>query len=445
MSWFQRLLTGQTQLPAPGLYHYKLNFPGGYSRAHLRINPDLTGCLIIDAAQLIHLNTVATLITYEHLEGRDEQQITSRLQKLFNVSSGELRSDVRDTTQRITELVRPDGLCPVHELELDITMPFSAELTAPYRMDLALTYACNNDCHHCYNARPRNFQSLDTAGWMKVIDRVWELAIPHIVFTGGEPTLREDLPDLIAYAEQKGLITGINTNGRRLASDGYLAKLVDAGLDHIQITLESHLPAIHDEMVACRGAWQQTIAGVRAALSTRLYVMTNTTMLRPNTPHLQGTLDLLAELGVPTIGLNSLIYSGRGLNVNNGLLEAELEPYLSLAKNHVEKTGQKLIWYTPTQYCQFDPVTQELGIKGCSAARYNMCVEPDGSVLPCQSYYTALGNILTDPWEQIWHHPLSESIRNRSTLPAKCDGCAMVAECGGGCPLTYQTQESVIL
>lgn len=442
-TWIRKLFSKSIQLPSPGLHHYKLDFLDGYSRVHLRINPDLTGCLVVDAAQMIHLNQIATLIAYDHLEGRDVEQITGRLYSLFNVSPEELRSDILATTSRITELIRPDGLCPVHELELDITMPFTEELTAPYRMDLALTYACNNDCHHCYNARPRTFPSLDTAGWKKVIDRVWDLAIPHIVFTGGEPTLCEDLPVLIAYAEKKGLITGINTNGRRLAINGYLDKLVDSGLDHIQITLESHLAEIHDKMVANRGAWLQTVSGIRAALATRLYVMTNTTMLKPNTPFIQGTLEFLSELGIPTIGLNSLIYSGRGVNVNNGLMESELEPFLALAKQHVEKTGQKLIWYTPTQYCQFDPVTQELGIKGCSAARYNMCVEPDGAVLPCQSYYSSLGNILTDPWDKIWHHPLSESIRSRSLLPQKCEGCAVVTECGGGCPLTYVPGQAV--
>ena len=58
-------------------------------------------------------------------------------------------------------------------------------------MDLALTYRCNNDCAHCYNARPRNSPELTTAEWKKILDRLWELGIPHVVFTGGEPTLRE--------------------------------------------------------------------------------------------------------------------------------------------------------------------------------------------------------------------------------------------------------------
>ncbi len=118
-------------------------------------------------------------------------------------------------------------------------MPFSARPSAPYRMDLALTYRCNNDCPHCYNARPRDYAELDTSRWKEILDRLWALGVPHIVFTGGEPTLRTDLADLIAHAESLGQITGLNTNARRLADPAYVRQLVDSGLDHLQITVES--------------------------------------------------------------------------------------------------------------------------------------------------------------------------------------------------------------
>jgi radical SAM protein with 4Fe4S-binding SPASM domain len=100
--------------------------------------------------------------------------------------------------------------------------------------------------------------------------------------------------------------------------------------------------------------------------------------------------------------------------------------------------GQRLIWYTPTEYCGFDPMSLDLGVKGCTAALYNMCVEPDSSVLPCQSYYRPLGNLLNDPWDAIWNHELSVKLRERQGLPEKCSGCALISECGGGCPLQFE-------
>jgi radical SAM protein with 4Fe4S-binding SPASM domain len=302
-------------------------------------------------------------------------------------------------------------------------------------MDLALTYRCSNSCHHCYNARPRQYPELSTGQWKHILDKLWQTGIPHIVFTGGEPTLRPDLPELIAHAERNGQITGINTNGRMLKNPDFVQKLVDAGLDHVQITLESHDPAIHDKMVAARGAWEDTTAGVRNALATRMYVMTNTTLLRHNAPMLAETLRFLADIGVPTVGMNALIYSGRGLEVDSGLAETELPPLLEMARSATTERGQKLIWYTPTQYCHFDPMQLELGVKGCTAALYNMCIEPDGSVLPCQSYYQPLGNLLLDPWDSIWNHDLAVSLRERRNLPIDCQACALLLECGGGCPL----------
>ena len=113
-------------------------------------------------------------------------------------------------------------------------------------MDLALTYRCNNDCAHCYNARPRSFPEISTQQWKDILDRLWDQGIPHVVFTGGEPTLRADLPELIAHAEHNGQITGVNSNGRRFADKQYVQELVQAGLDHVQITLESHDPQIHN-------------------------------------------------------------------------------------------------------------------------------------------------------------------------------------------------------
>ncbi len=128
---------------------------------------------------------------------------------------------------------------------------------------------------------------------------------------------------------------------------------------------------------------------------------------------------------MPTVGLNALIYSGRGATVGTGLREDALPPLLELARQRTDAHNQRLIWYTPTQYCHFDPVQLELGVKGCTAALYNMCVEPDGSVLPCQSYYHSLGNLLNDNWDGIWNHPWLRPCASAATCPKN----AMPAPC----------------
>ena len=444
---FPRLLLGHSaqlpDLPKSGVYHYSREDRGGKARIHLRLEADGHGLLLVNANRAFHLNPTAALMAYLALEKVSQSTAVRAITRQFKVPGEEALLDYAQFLPQLDELTAPDGACPVHDLELEVLAPFSQHPSAPYRMDLALTYRCNNNCPHCYNARPRSFPEMDTAAWKRTLDLLWKIGIPHIVFTGGEPTLRPDLPELIAHAEGLGQITGINTNGRKLKDPAFVQQLVDAGLDHVQITLESHDPAIHDAMVAPHGAWQETVAGVRNALATRLFVMTNTTLLQSNAPFLPQTLDFLAELGVPTVGLNALIYSGRGAKVGTGLSESALPPLLEIARQKTDSAAQRLIWYTPTQYCNFDPVQMELGVKGCSAALYNMCIEPDGSVLPCQSYYTALGNILTDPWDSIWNHELSLSLRERRNLPAGCNTCALLAECGGGCPLARSEQIAV--
>jgi radical SAM protein with 4Fe4S-binding SPASM domain len=433
--------------PAQGLHHYVRENEQEKSRIHLRVDPDGLGTLIVNASSVMHLNPTATFMAWLILEGKTEGESVGAITSRYSVSKQQARGDLSTFVHQLDELVRPDGACPVHELELDSMMPFSARPTAPYRMDLAVTYRCNNDCAHCYNARERNFPELKTEQWIGIIDKLWELGVPHLVFTGGEATLRNDLPELIRHAESNGQITGLNTNARRLMDERYIQELVDAGLDHVQVTVESCNEQVHDEMMRAKGAFRQTITGLKNALRSSLYVMTNTTMLHTNIHTIPDTLDFLADLGVPTIGLNALIYSGHGLTVGTGLRESELQPILDIAQRKTGERGQKLIWYTPTQYCQFDPTANHLGVKGCTAALYSMCIESNGDVLPCQSYYQSLGSLLTDSWESIWNHELAVRLRERQNLPAKCEGCSLVAECGGGCPLQFapaQASQAVV-
>ena len=451
----KRLLNPKPAISTPqsGLYHYRHAGEDEKSRLHLRLDPDGHGTLIVNANRILHLNPTAALMAYFILEQTSEKEAVRLVRKEYHVGAAQVLADLGALRSQLDELIRPDGACPIHELGLETVMPFSARPTAPYRLDLALTYRCNNDCAHCYNVEHPTITSshppmgkgpgvraeLSTSDWKHVIDKAWDLGIPHIIFTGGEPTLCENLPELIAHAEHNGQITGLNTNARRLSDAQYVDKLVQAGLDHVQITLESSNAEVHDQMVRAQGAFLQTVKGLKNALASPLYVMTNTTMLRDNVHTLPATLDFLAETGVPTIGLNALIYAGRGSVVGTGLAESELTALLEVARQKTETRGQRLIWYTPTQYCSFDPMTLDLGVKGCTAALYNMCVEPDGNVLPCQSYYQPLGNLLNDEWDSIWNHPLAIRLRERKNLPQKCDGCALLPECGGGCPLQFES------
>jgi radical SAM protein with 4Fe4S-binding SPASM domain len=410
-------------------------------RMHLRVEKDGHGVLLINAARMLHLNQTATEHASLILQGKSAQEAGREIAKRYKVGQETAQADSEELHELIWSLAQAgEEVCPVTYLDVSRIEPMSAEISAPYRMDLALTYRCQNDCPHCYVGRPADFPEMSTEQWKWVIDRCWELGIPHLTFTGGEATLRPDLEELLQYAEDVGLITGLQTNGRLLRDRAYLDRLLLAGLDHIQITLESHDAAIHDAMVGVEGAWQETVEGIRTVVDADVYMMTNTTMTTENVGDIAETIAFAASLGVPTFGCNSLIYSGAAVAVGSGLREDELAPILERVKEATQTHHMRLIWYTPTQYCEFDPIGMELGIKGCTAARYNMCVEPNGDVIPCQSYYVALGNILDDTWDSIWDHELARYLRDRDFMMEKCHECPDQVLCGGGCPLYAQHQ-----
>ena len=412
-------------------------------RLHLRVDPNGNNLLLINASRVLHLNETAAEYAHSILEDASEAEAVARMRRLYDVDRETAREDYQRLRSQIEALIAPDGpVCPIHGLNLERIDPFSVPPSAPYRMDLALTYRCNNACPHCYVGREAGYAELDTDTWKRIVDRVWDAGIPHVCFTGGEATLRGDLAELVGYAEEEGLVTGLLTNGRRLSDEAFVQELVDAGLDHVQITLESHDPAIHDGMVAAEGAWEETVQGIRNTVAAGLYTTTNTTITRENVPTIQETVTFIASLGVPTFACNSLIYSGKGRTVGTGFREGELIPVLEGVRETARQQGLRLVWYTPTQYCSLSPLQLELGVKACTAALYNMCVEPDGAVIPCQSYYEALGHILEDPWDAIWNHDLAVALRERRYAPEKCKTCPEFSLCGGGCPLYLKHQQT---
>jgi radical SAM protein with 4Fe4S-binding SPASM domain len=208
-------------------------------------------------------------------------------------------------------------------------------------------------------------------------------------------------------------------------------------LDHIQITVESHDPKVHDKITGADGSWEETVQGLKNAIATPVYTISNTTLNQFNVDGIEQTMEFLHNLGLKQFACNSLIYSGKAPEVAESfaLEESSLEPVLTRIQGKARQLGMEFTWYTPTQYCEVNPLELELGIKSCSACRINMAIEPDGTVIPCQSYFVPLGNILRDEWRKIWRNPLCLKIRARKYAPDKCYECPSLNICGAGCPL----------
>jgi len=413
----------------------------------LRVELAGQGVMVINANTVLHLNHTATAFAYYFMEGLPEQEVLKQIQRMYRVKTEQAKADYNKLVYAVSTLSKTEKIDPVSFLEIEKEEPFSYDYSAPLRMDLALTFRCQNDCVHCYAGGPHETPELNTAQWKQVIDRLSEIGVFIVTFTGGEPTLRDDLTELLLYAQNKGMVTGLITNGRKLKDKAYVEKLEKAGLDFVQITLESHKPLIHDKMTGAKGSWKETLTGIRNAVQSQIYVSTNTTLSKQNAPNFLDTVDFIKSLDVDAFGCNSLIYSGKASEISEefALPIETLNELLPKIRDKASQLGLKFLWYTPTQYCRFDPVKLGLGVKSCSAANINMCIAPNGDVYPCQSYFESLGNILKDDWAKIWNNPLSVKIRNREYVEPKCKDCPQLQICGGGCPLELEKKDYVCL
>ena len=389
-------------------------------RFHLRIDSDKKGVLLVDASKLIFLNGTAIDYVCGILAGEEPARTFRKMRKKYRkLKKPEFHEDLEIVKQQLVNYLAGDDEF-IENVGTESPLLSADELPSPYRMDIALTYRCQNECSHCYN-ETKEKPELNIGSWKKNLEWLWEAGIPHIVFTGGEPTLFDGLEELFARSEELGQITGLITNGRRFSKPGYVRDLVNAGMDHAQITLLSHKESQHDEFVGSQGAWKETVEGIKTALAEEVYISSNTTIMRSTLDGMEETMRFLIDLGVENIAFNALIRSGQGKTAE-GISFEELATVLQKLKGIADENDINMIWYAPTPYCEFNPINHGLGIKQCTACSINMAMEPDGTVIPCQSYYQPLGKALGD-WEDIWNHELCQKIRERRYMPDKCKDC----------------------
>ena len=295
-----------------GLFHHRATGEYQGLPLHLRVEDDGSGVLIINASRMLFLNRTATEHVHLFLDGKNEEEAAKALQKKFKVDKETAMRDHKDILFIINTFAKTNDVDPVSYLGVEKIEPFEKELSAPYVMDLAVTYRCDINC----NVRTsRTMSEMSTETWFKVIDALYTLGIPHIIFTGGEPTLRDDLGKLISYTQQTGLVSGLETNGRKLRDNTYLNHLLEAGLDHIQIAVESHDEEIHEKITGVNGSWQETIHGLKNTIATPVYTISNTTINQYNADDILETIDFLHDLGLTQFACNNMLYSDEITNV----------------------------------------------------------------------------------------------------------------------------------
>lgn len=432
--------------------HTTLNPDGpGAIRIHLvppkneenTLNPSVA---IINGTDIVPVNFVWAVMLAEMIretnrfDGKEigEENIrkildraADNVKKIIPVFSKErIRGDIETIYQTLWQIAfREEVTTDVRYMSIG---DYAEYMNAPHRMDLMVSamtkdgsWHCNQKCVHCYAAEQTlsGEEEISTDDWKSILDKCRAAGIPQVTFTGGEPTMREDLPELIGYA--RWFVSRLNTNGVLLTKD-YCRALREAELDSVQITFYSSDSETHNKLVGA-DHFGDTVKGIENALAEGLSLSVNTPLCALNRDYV-GTLKFLREKGVIYVTCSGLITTGFAAKEDSERLQldsGELTEILREAVAYCNENGMEIAFTSPGWIGQ--EVFDELNIPSpsCGACLSNMAITPGGNVVPCQSWLSdePLGNMLKSDWELIWD------------CPSCADRRDYAADVTGECPL----------
>ena len=354
-----------------------------------------------------------------------------------SVPKKDIEEDLEELLDVLFAVAR--GNNPDAEIEKLSIRAYRDNMTAPHRMDLMVSamtdscgkWQCNQKCVFCYAAGQQmgKTKEMTTEQWKQAIDRLDAARVPMVTFTGGEPTQRADIAELVGYA--KRMVTRLNTNGVNLSPE-LVQQLKVAGLDSVQVTLYSHDEAVHNALVGSNHH-ADTIQGIRNAVASGLDISINTPLCKKNADY-ERTLAFIYSLGVRFVTVSGLICTGMaGINHKEyDLTSDELFEIIKTANEFCNAHEMEIDFTSPGLINAEKLDELGMNVPMCGACLSNMAIAPDGTVVPCQSWLGAdasLGNILTDPFKRIWNHPMCKQLRNMSEEQAL--SCPFRARKGG--------------
>ncbi len=318
-----------------------------------------------------------------------------------------------------------------------------------------MTNRCNLRCRHCYiEAEDRKFEDELTTEEARVfIEDLAQMKVPVLLFSGGEPLLRQDIFELGKQAFELGLRPVLSSNGTLI--DKNTARLIkDAGFQYVGVSIDG-APGTHDYFRNKKGAFFEALDGIRACLAEGVKTGIRFTVNKWNQKDLPEILDIVAREGIPRFCMYHLVYAGRGNEImstdtssgdKRRILDLLIEKTLELHARGVEveilttdnhADGVYLKKYIEEHLPQrAGEILTLLGMHGgCSAGTKFANVDPRGNVHPCQFWqdYT-LGNVRHTPFSRIWSgdDELLVMLRNkREYLKGRCGRCRHNSVCGG--------------
>ncbi|HEY4828731.1 MAG TPA: pyrroloquinoline quinone biosynthesis protein PqqE [Solirubrobacteraceae bacterium] len=276
----------------------------------------------------------------------------------------------------------------------------------PFTLIAELSYQCPLHCPYCSNpvdiGDPKHRRELETEDWVRVFAQARGLGVLQLALTGGEPMLRRDLAALCEGAREAGLYSSLITAGTLFTRERAEA-LRAAGLDHVQISIQSPNPEENDRIAGNR-SFEKKIASARVAKELGFPLTINCVLHRQNLDRIEELLELALELGAQRLELANTQYYGWAVINQEALMPSweQLQRGEEAVKRFRERVGPAVdvLWVLPDFY-------EELP-KPCMGGwgRTAMVITPGGDVLPCQAASTIPGlefaNVREHPLEWIW-------------------------------------------
>ncbi len=311
----------------------------------------------------------------------------------------------------------------------------TAEKYVPLVMSWNVTRECNMKCSHCYiNATEKKLSDeLSTQEGKNLMDQICKVSKPLLILSGGEPLLRPDIYELIEYGASKGLKMGLGSNGS-LIDDKVAAKLKAAGIATVSISIDSHIPAQHDEFRGVAGAWEKAVNACKALRKNNVLVQVNTTLTQQNYNQIDEIMSLAEEIGVENFHLFFLVPTGRGAK----LADISPQKYEDMITNTFAKVTKHKLNVRPSCAPQFMRIAKGMGldmrqwVRGCMAGLYYCRIYPNGDVTPCPYLPVKLGNVREKSFKEIWFNSdIFKALRDPNSLKGRCGACEYRSLCGG--------------
>jgi pyrroloquinoline quinone biosynthesis protein E len=313
----------------------------------------------------------------------------------------------------------------------------AAALPAPLGLLAELTHRCPLGCPYCSNplALDNRADELDTASWARVFREAASLGVLQVHLSGGEPAARRDLKEIVAAARDAGLYSNLITSGVGLTPQA-LNALADAGLDHVQISIQDSEQSSADNIAGYKGAFARKNALAAEVVKLGLPLTVNIVVHRANIAHVEAMVDMALALGAGRVEIAHVQYYGWALKNRAAWMPAREQ--VEEAVGEVERLRTKhhgrivIDAVVPDYYARFP--------KPCVGGwgRRSLNVTPGGKVLPCHAAEVIPGlefwNIREHSLNEIWRSsPAFMAFRGTDWMQEPCKSCAMKEKDFGGC------------